>query len=206
MKKLNFVLAFDVFGTILDLSPIIQEFRRKQLEYTWLLTILGKFATFEEITRLALRSTLLSRGDIEKFDEELNKWNNLRSHSDAKYLQHISEIVDIYALSNGSVKEVSMHLEHNGLLKFFKGIVSAEEVKVYKPSPLVYKLFMKNVSSNAYLVSSNPFDIIGAKNAGMGAIFVNRFNQSIDPLGYQPDLIVKDFHELYEWLKRKLVS
>ncbi|AAY79718.1 haloacid dehalogenase type II [Sulfolobus acidocaldarius] len=206
MKRLNFVLAFDVFGTILDLSSIIQEFRRKQLEYTWLLTILGKFATFEEITKLALQSTLTSRGEMEKFNEELNKWNNLRSHSDAKYLQDMSEIVDIYALSNGSMKEVSMHLEHNGLLKFFKGVVSAEEVKVYKPSPLVYKHFMKSVTPNAYLVSSNPFDVIGAKNAGMGAIYVNRFNQPIDPLGYQPDLVVKDFHELHDWLKRKLVS
>ena len=37
------ILAFDVFGTILDTSTVIQEFRNKQLEYTWLLTIMGKY-------------------------------------------------------------------------------------------------------------------------------------------------------------------
>lgn len=198
------VLAFDVFGTILDTSTVIQEFRSKQLEYTWLLTIMGKYVSFEEITRLALRHVLRLRNEEGKFEEELNKWRNLRAYEDAKYLKGISQIADVYALSNGSVEEVKQHLERNNLLQYFKGIFSAESVKEYKPSPKVYKYFLEAVGvrgEEAYLVSSNPFDVIGAKNAGMRAIFVNRRKILVDPLGHEPDVIVNDFKELYEWFK-----
>ncbi|MEM0104824.1 MAG: haloacid dehalogenase type II, partial [Candidatus Methanomethylicia archaeon] len=54
MQKRRIVLGFDLFGTILDTSSVLQEFRRKQLEYTWLLTLMGRYLEFEEITKRAL--------------------------------------------------------------------------------------------------------------------------------------------------------
>ena len=135
------ILAFDIFGTILDTSTVIQEFRNKQLEYTWLLTLMGKYMEFEDITKIALRYVLKLRNEEYKFNEELNKWRNLRAYEDAVYLREISQISTIYALSNGSVAEVKQHLERNNLLGYFKGIFSAENVKEYKPSPKVYKYF-----------------------------------------------------------------
>ncbi|MEM3353141.1 MAG: haloacid dehalogenase type II [Saccharolobus sp.] len=197
------ILAFDVFGTILDTSTVIQEFRNKQLEYTWLLTLMGKYMEFEDITKIALRYVLKLRNEEYKFDEELNKWRNLRAYEDAVYLREISQISTIYALSNGSVAEVKQHLERNNLLGYFKDIFSAENVKEYKPSPKVYKYFLNTIEAKeAFLVSSNPFDIIGAKNAGMKAIFVNRKKTIVDPLGYEPDAIVNNFKELYDWLRK----
>lgn len=197
------ILAFDVFGTVLDTSKVIQEFRNKQLEYTWLLTIMGRYVSFEEITKMALRYTLKLRNEENKFDEELNKWKNLPAHPDSVYLKEISQIADVYALSNGSVEEVKKHLERNNLLDYFKGVFSVESVKEYKPSPRVYKYFLDSVGAKeAYLVSSNPFDVIGAKNAGMKAIFVNRRKILIDPLGYEPDVVINNFKELYEWIKK----
>ena len=83
------ILAFVVFGTILDTSTVIQEFRNKQLEYTWLLTIMGKYMEFEDITKIALRYVLKLRNEEYKFDEELNKGRNLRSYEDAVYLREI---------------------------------------------------------------------------------------------------------------------
>jgi len=198
------VLAFDIFGTILDTSEIIQEFRTKQLEYTWLLTLMGKYMDFEEITKRALMHVLKSHHEEHKFEEELRKWRNLKAYNDAIYLKDISKLVDIYALSNGSVNEVREHLNRNGLLSYFKGIFSAENVKEYKPSPKVYKYFMSSIrDEDAYLVSSNPFDVIGAKNAGMKAIYVNRRNLIVDPLDYEPDVTVRDFEELYKWISNK---
>jgi 2-haloalkanoic acid dehalogenase type II len=198
------VLAFDIFGTILDTSEIIQEFRTKQLEYTWLLTLMGKYMDFEEITKRALMHVLKSLHEEHRFEEELRKWRNLKAYNDAIYLKDISKLVDIYALSNGSVNEVREHLNRNGLLSYFKGIFSAENVKEYKPSPKVYKYFMSSIrDEDAYLVSSNPFDVIGAKNAGMKAIYVNRRNLIVDPLDYEPDVTVRDFEELYKWISNK---
>jgi len=198
------VLAFDIFGTILDTSEIIQEFRTKQLEYTWLLTLMGKYMDFEEITKRALMHVLKSHHEEHRFEEELRKWRNLKAYNDAIYLKDISKLVDIYALSNGSVNEVREHLNRNGLLSYFKGIFSAENVKEYKPSPKVYKYFMSSIrDEDAYLVSSNPFDVIGAKNAGMKAIYVNRRNLIVDPLDYEPDVTVRDFEELYKWISNK---
>ncbi|QGA54187.1 haloacid dehalogenase type II [Sulfolobus sp. E5-1-F] len=198
MGKEKKILAFDLYGTILDLSSVSQEMRRKQLEYTWLLTIMGRYVDFDEITKMAIRYTL---GE-DKMEEELNKWRNLRAHQDSIYLKDISTIADIYILSNGTTKTIEELLKLNGLLSYFKGIFSAEKVKEYKPSPKVYKYFLEAVKGEAYLVSSNPFDVIGAKNSGMKGIYVNRRNMPFDPLGYEPDVVVKDFKELYEWLQR----
>ncbi|ACP35183.1 haloacid dehalogenase, type II [Sulfolobus islandicus L.S.2.15] len=198
MGKEKKILAFDLYGTILDLSGISQEMRRKQLEYTWLLTIMGRYVDFDEITKMAISYIL---GE-DKIEEELNKWRNLRAHQDAIYLKDISTISDIYILSNGTTKAIEELLKLNGLSSYFKGIFSAERVKEYKPSPKVYKYFLEAVNGEAYLVSSNPFDVIGAKNGGMKSIYVNRRNMPVDPLGYEPDIVVRDFKELYEWLQR----
>ncbi|WP_338602116.1 haloacid dehalogenase type II [Sulfolobus tengchongensis] len=204
---MRIVLAFDLFGTILDTSTILHDFRSKQLEYTWLLTLMGKYMEFEEITQRALRHVLRIRNEESRFKEELDKWNNLKAYPDSSYLREISKIAEIYVLSNGSSNEIRRHLERNGILDYFKGIFSAENVKEYKPSPKVYKYFLNAVgSSEAYLVSSNPFDVIGAKNAGMKAVYVNRRNLLMDPLGYEPDAVVKDFRELYEWLSYRVSS
>ena len=93
------------------------------------------------------------------------------------------------------------------MLEYFKGIFSAEFVRAYKPSPLVYIRFLEFVGAKqgdeVYLVSSNPFDVIGAKNAGLGGIYVNRREVPVYPFGIEPDVNVKDFKELYEWLISK---
>ncbi|MCH4816047.1 MAG: haloacid dehalogenase type II [Saccharolobus sp.] len=198
MGKEKKILAFDLYGTILDLSGISQEMRRKQLEYTWLLTIMGRYVDFDEVTKMAIRYTI-GEG---KMEDELNKWRSLRAHPDVVYLKDISTIADIYILSNGTTRSIEELLRLNGMLNYFKGIFSAEKVKEYKPSPKVYRYFLEAIKGEAYLVSSNPFDVIGAKNAGMKAIYVNRRNLQVDPLGYEPDVVVKDFKELYEWLRK----
>jgi len=205
MKRV--ILAFDLFGTILDTSNVMQEFREKQLEYTWLLTLTGRFMEFEEITKRALSYVLKIKGEENKFDEELAKWNNLKAYPDAMYLKEISKGAEIYILSNGSEREVKQHLSRNGLLEYFKGMFSTELVRAYKPSPLVYIRFLDFVGAKqedeVYLVSSNPFDVIGAKNAGLGGIYVNRRGVPVYSFGIEPDVNVKDFKELYEWLISK---
>ncbi|QKR00658.1 haloacid dehalogenase type II [Metallosphaera tengchongensis] len=196
-------LAFDVFGTILDLSTLPYEFRRKQLEYTWLLTVMGKFVPFHEVTEKAMTYYLEAEGKLGDYHTMMEKWRDLKAFTDVSYLNEISSLADIFALSNGSVEEVKDRLRREGILNLFKGIFSAEEVKAYKPSPKVYRHFVENVGEPAFLVSSNPFDLMGAKNAGMGAIYLNRRGVKLDPLGFEVDLLVKDLKGLFLWLREK---
>ncbi|WP_252897149.1 HAD hydrolase-like protein [Metallosphaera hakonensis] len=130
---MKIILAFDVFGTLLDTSSFPEEARRKQLEYTWLFTIMGKFLPFREITSMAVRSYLNEHEGSEPQLMEI--WRNLKAHGDVSSLAEISSLAEVFALSNGSVEEVREHLERNGILKYFKGIYSAEQVGEYKPLP-----------------------------------------------------------------------
>ncbi|AKV74127.1 MULTISPECIES: haloacid dehalogenase type II [Metallosphaera] len=195
---MRLILAFDVFGTLLDTSSFPQEIRRKQLELTWVYTVMEKFVPFREITRQAIRDYLLVNEGKE--EELMNSWLNLKAYPDVKFLGDISALADVFALSNGSVEEVKDHLRRNGILGFFKGIVSAEEVRAYKPSPRVYKHFMESVGYPAFLVSSNWFDLMGARNAGMGTIYLNR---RMEKLALEVDVIARDLEKLAQYLREK---
>ncbi|WP_238026790.1 haloacid dehalogenase type II [Metallosphaera javensis (ex Hofmann et al. 2022)] len=196
---MRLILAFDVFGTLLDTSSFPPEIRRRQLELTWVYTTMEKFVPFREITRQAIQEYLLTHEGSET--DLMNAWLNLRAYPDTRFLKDISELADVFALSNGSVEEVEEHLRRNGVLQYFKGVVSAEEVKAYKPSPRVYKYFLERAGYPAFLVSSNWFDLMGAKNAGMGALYLNRRMEKLSLV--QVDIIARDLEKLALYLKEK---
>ena len=78
-----------------------------------------------------------------------------------------------------------------------------DEVKVYKPSPIVYKHVARSLGrpiDEVRLVSSNPFDVIGAEAAGMQAVWVNRTDGLFDTLAPMPQMVVKSLVELAEML------
>ncbi|BCS93483.1 MAG: haloacetate dehalogenase [Metallosphaera javensis (ex Sakai et al. 2022)] len=196
---MRLILAFDVFGTLLDTSSFPPEIRRRQLELTWVYTTMEKFVPFREITRQAIQEYLLTHEGSET--DLMNAWLNLRAYPDTRFLKDISELADVFALSNGSVEEVEEHLRRNGVLQYFKGVVSAEEVKAYKPSPRVYKYFLERAGYPAFLASSNWFDLMGAKNAGMGALYLNRRMEKLSLV--QVDIIARDLEKLALYLKEK---
>ncbi len=85
--------------------------------------------------------------------------------------------VGMYVLTNGDEGMVKPLLSRWGLADLFNGVFTAERVGAYKPSPVIYREFLKFVGAagnEACLVSSNYFDVVGAKNAGMCAIHLNR--------------------------------
>jgi 2-haloacid dehalogenase len=76
-------------------------------------------------------------------------------------------------------------------------------VKLYKPSPKVYQLALQHtgLQKDAILfVSSNAFDVLGAKSFGFKVCWINRTGAPLDTLGPEPDLLVKNFNELIETL------
>jgi 2-haloalkanoic acid dehalogenase type II len=202
------ILAFDIYGTIFDVSSIskklkvkestsfLTEWRRKQIEYTWLSNILGKWIPFDEVTKLSLKyvSELFR---VEFREELINLWDELEPFPDSKEISRLKEKHRLFALTNGVRGRVMKMLINNSMGELFEEVVTAEEVKEYKPSRRVYEHFMRKVNAKEiYLVSSNPFDVIGSKNAGMKAIYVKR--GVFDPIGYSPDFIVQGLNEIYK--------
>lgn len=97
-------------------------------------------------------------------------------------------------------------LEQTGLIPHFRRVISADAVKLYKPSPKVYELAPKHMrlnKSELLFVSSNSFDVIGAKNFGFKVCWINRSGVPLDSLGPKPDLIAKSFDDLVEALSNQ---
>lgn len=210
-------IAFDVYGTLVDVAalagacqalipdPVVftAQWRAKQLEYTFLRTLTCRYRDFWSVTEEALEFT------IRRFALEITPVGRQR-------LMHawlcptpypevpsaLAQLQDKYrlaVLSNGTPRMIQTCLERSGCRPVFRWLISANAVKVYKPSLPVYQLALKRMrlqKKEILLVSSNAFDVLGAKSFGLKVCWVNRTGAPLDPLGLKPDLVVKNFDEL----------
>jgi 2-haloacid dehalogenase len=108
----------------------------------------------------------------------------------------------LFAFSNGSADAVETLLKNAGIRDYFTGVVSVDEMKSYKPNPGVYSHFLRRagaLGADAWLISSNPFDVIGAISSGMRAAWVKRSPEALfDPWGIEPTLTVNGLLNLAE--------
>ncbi|MGC9105587.1 MAG: haloacid dehalogenase type II [Thermoprotei archaeon] len=193
------ILAFDLYGTLFSTEipgvprEVMAEWRRKQLEFTWRLTLMGEWRDFDEVTRLALEY-VREEFKVKLDDRVLEEWKRLKPFPDIDALREIRE--EKWVLTNGVESTAREILKNANALDLIKGVFSAERVKAYKPSERVYKAFLQEVGE-AVLISSNPFDVAGAKRAGMKAIYVRRAERPhSDFLGFTPDAVVESLWEL----------
>ncbi|MEM4971764.1 MAG: HAD hydrolase-like protein [Sulfolobales archaeon] len=139
------ILAFDIYGTVLNLDSIgidrslLREWRSTQLEMTWRSSLMGIWLDFDEITRISLRYAMEKIGLTADEEEILRRWDSMVAYEDSKYICILGEKHSIYALTNGTRRSIEKVLERNGLLRCFKGIYTAEDVRKYKPSPEIYR-------------------------------------------------------------------
>src|SRR5436305_5351230 len=105
--------------------------------------------------------------------------------------------------SNGSPSMLGPLMKAAALEKYFQGFVSVDEIRVYKPSPKVYQRVANKLGrpiGEVRLISSNPFDVIGAMNAGMQAAWIDRSSGLFDTLGSRPEMVVKTLTDLADRL------
>ena len=215
-------LAFDVYGTLIDTHGVISvlekfigaqafEFsrlwREKQLEYSFRRGLMQDYQSFAVCTRDALEYTCLvtkaSLSNKEKL-ELMNVYSILPSFKDVKEgLEQVEKAgFRMFAFSNGSSEALETLLANANIRKYFIDIVSADEIKTFKPSPAIYRHFLKRANSEgaeAWLISSNPFDIIGAISSGMRAAWVQRSEEFIfDPWDIKPTIVIKKLSDLAE--------
>ena len=106
----------------------------------------------------------------------------------------------LFAFSNGRPDDVAALLENSGISSYFEDVVSTDEIKSFKPNPAVYAHFLRRTGATgkeAWLISGNPFDVIGAISAGLRGAWVKRSAQALyDPWEIQPTVTISTIAEL----------
>jgi 2-haloacid dehalogenase len=220
-------LAFDMYGTLVDpigiwkqlerylpeeeAQRVSEVWRQKQLEFTFRLSVMERYEDFEQVTRKALAYALAWAGRELGPDQRvaiMAKYNDLQKFPDVEPgLQRLKESgYEMVVFSNGTPSMLEALVDKAGLGPYFQGYVSADEVKVYKPSPKTYRHVAQRLGrpiGEVRLVSSNPFDDIGAEAAGMKAVWVDRSGGLFDTLGPPPQMVVRTLTELADTLARR---
>nr|WP_239994450.1 haloacid dehalogenase type II [Prosthecochloris marina] len=227
---MNPTLAFDVYGTLIDTHGLVsklretagekaEEFsriwREKQLEYSFRRGLMQNYESFAVCTRDALdyacafcKAPLTAR----QKDDLLERYRTLPAFGDAEESLKALKASGfrLFAFSNGSAEAVETLLAAAGIREQFLGVVSVEELRSFKPNPAVYSHFLRKSGASgdgAWLISSNPFDVIGALSAGMRAAWVKRSPEAIfDPWGCEPTLTVSGLDELEEHISAFMVN
>lgn len=217
-------LAFDMYGTLVNPIGIRKElerflsegalsvsemWRQKQLEYTFRLTAMERYEDFEQVTRRALDYALAAAGrelEAGQKDALMQRYNDLERFPDVvpglERLKKAGHAMIVF--SNGTPRMLEALLDAADLRPYFQGFVSVDEIKVYKPSPKVYRHVaskLKRPIEEVRLGSSNPFDDIGAEAAGMRAAWVDRSGGLFDTLGPPPEMVVETLTELADALE-----
>src|SRR6266576_5240450 len=217
-------LAFDMYGTLVDpiriwkqleqyfpddAQRIAEIWRQKQLEFTFRLTAMERYEDFEQVTRKALDYALVATEhilDAQQKNSLMAQYNDLERFADVEPgLQRLKDAgYTMVVFSNGSPAMLSAIMQAAQLHEYFQGFVSVDEVKVYKPSPKAYRHVAERLGraiENVRLMSSNPFDVIGARNAGMQAAWIDRSGGLFDTLDARPDIVASTLLELAERLE-----
>ncbi len=210
-------VVFDAYGTLFDIHSVVRGsagdfagdlpalsalWRQKQLEYTWLRSLMGHYQDFWEITHAALLFAVRQL-KIEASDAQLSGLMQAylvpSVFSDVRpALEHLQG-TPLAILSNGSPKMLESAVRHNGLESYFAAVISVDRVKIYKPSPLVYALgpeVLGVAASDILFVSSNSWDAAGAKAFGYKVCWCNRSAAEMEPLGFAPDIVVSSLDQI----------
>lgn len=179
--------------------------RDKQLEFTFRRALMRRYVDFDRCTAQAL-SHMSGELGVELTEERtralLEAYLRLPAYPDAEpALKRLKSAgCRIVALTNGTEKSVRTLLKHAGIDGFFETILSADSIRTFKPDPAVYDLVRRAGASGekAWLVSGNPFDVIGAKAHGLKAAWVRRDPRRIfDPWEFVPDVVIGNLEELH---------
>ena len=180
-------VVFDAYGTLFDVQSvgtvteaafpghgevITQIWRLKQLEYTWLRALMGAYADFGTVTRDALAYALETLGlaaTPEHIAEIAQAYDALALYPEARQALGQLAPLRLAIFSNGSAAMLERLVAQAGIASLFETVISVDEIGVYKPDPRGYRHVETRLGlarDNILFVSSNGFDIAGAKAHG----------------------------------------
>lgn len=210
--------VFDAYGTLFDFasavarSPEVPEdkrvaltalWREKQLQYTWLRSLQGRYADFHQVTKDALDFALESQ---ELGAPDLSQ-RLMALFLELKPFPEVPEVLRelrrrgfrTAILSNGTPAMLETLIQRAGLGDAFDAVLSADTVGVFKTHPNVYQLALDALGLPAAAIafqSSNGWDAYGASDFGMRVVWCNRYGQRRERLPGGPDFEVRTLAEL----------
>jgi 2-haloacid dehalogenase len=211
-------MVFDAYGTLFDVGSAAERardrlgedwrevaatWRSKQLQYTWLRSLMGKHADFWKVTGDALDFALEAAGiaDPALRDRLLALYERLDAYPEARAALAAlrAQKLKLAILSNGAPRMLAAAAESAGLAPLLDTVLSVEEVGTYKPSPAVYRLAADRLGvwpSEIAFVSANGWDACGAKAFGFRVAWCNRTGQPSERLPGTPDVVIRSLEEL----------
>jgi 2-haloacid dehalogenase len=212
-------IVFDAYGTLFDVHSVTrlaeslypgkgaalsQAWRVKQLEYTWLRTLMGRYEDFNAVTAAALAWVVEAQGLDRSADAQARlvaEYRRLATFPEVKEsLALLGASRGLAIFSNGHPEMLQALVDHNGLgATFGDRVLSVHDARLFKPHPSVYALVVERLGIAAGrigFVSSNGWDAAGAKAFGFSTVWVNRGGAPVEKLGAPPDAMVKDLREI----------
>lgn len=223
MKKLHGIkaLAFDAYGTVFDVHSVVtlaeemfpgkgkelsQLWRSKQIEYMFLRTIMGRYIPHDQNTEAGLKYSMkylkLPGGESER-KALMAAYEKLSPFDDARQTLPKLNGIKKAILSVGTQSLLSNLVGNAGIASQFDALLSVDEVKVYKPHPRTYQLAIDKFGLERHeigFVTSNYFDVAGAKAFGFQVIWINRNSALPDELDLPPDVELNSIEQIPEIL------
>ena len=202
--------VFDAYGTLFDVHSVIEVgraithdpmalstlWRQKQLEYTWLRSLMGRYEDFWSITEAALRHAIRRLG-LTATEAQIGRlmaaYLNLACFPEVPAALARLAPRPCAILSNGAPHMLAAAVESGGLGPHLRRVLSVDAVKVFKPAPAVYALgpaALRIPARELLFVSSNAWDVAGAKAFGYRVAWCNRAGATDEELGFPADLVV----------------
>jgi 2-haloacid dehalogenase len=212
------VCVFDAYGTLLDHGSVAERFkkalganaqplgelwRRKQLEYSWLRSLMGRHTDFWHVTGEALDYAMaaLNIDDPSLRSRLMEAWLAPKAYADARdtltRLQAAGYRTAV--LSNGSSAMLTAGISVAGLGKALDAVLSVEKAGTFKPHPSVYKLVVDHFDvdpKSVLFVSGNGWDAAGAAAFGFNVAWINRAGVPNEHLPAGPDVTLASLADL----------
>jgi 2-haloacid dehalogenase len=208
--------VFDAYGTLFDVHSVVEAgravtadpvalstlWRQKQLEYTWLRSLMGRYEDFWMVTEAALRYSVRRLG-LAASDAQLTRLMN--AYLTLACFPEVPEALARVAgrpraiLSNGAPRMLAAAVASSRLDGLVEHVISVDRVRIYKPAPAVYALGPSTLGVDAgdlLFVSSNAWDVAGAKAFGYRVAWCNRLGAPEEELGVRADYVISNLLEL----------
>jgi 2-haloacid dehalogenase len=207
--------VFDAYGTLFDVHSVAalaeslapqhgaalsRLWRAKQLEYTWLQSLMATPAhpreDFAAVTAKALDyaiAALVLQLDHDARARLLDAYSSLAPFPGTAATLAALAPRPRWILSNGTLAMLEPVVRSSGLAPLIDGILSVDQAGIYKPSPRVYALAVQALhlpAERIAFVSSNGWDAAGAKAFGFVTFWINRDGVPVERHGPAPDFIV----------------
>ncbi len=211
-------IAFDAFGTLFKTADfmedirevvgpkaehMVQLWRQKQLEYTWLLNQMQRFEPFDRVTARALNTAMHSYhiSNPEVIEQLLSIFDNPELISGAEKCIKIMKAKGMHMaiLSNGTRQMLRRGVDKTGVASFLDFLISVDEVQVFKPDPKVYALVPEKFGvrkEEVLFCSSNQWDVAGASSFGLRTIWLNQRSETREDLPFADVTEVLSLDEL----------